>query len=212
MKELRLKRIFLPAIALMLAASAPAQTSTPPTNAAQSQARRLPYGVEDVLKLSRSGVGEDVILNYVETSGTVYNLSPDDIVYLKTEGLSERVINKMLEQRRLAIQQAEKPTTLQSAPGTETASAQSQPQNPPSQPPPGYTPPAYSQAPVVVEQPSTVQVAPYPYYYSYPYPYYYRYPYYGWYRPYYGYYGGWWGAPALSFGFRFGGGHHWHHH
>ncbi len=204
MKNVCLQRILLPAVTLMLAVSLPAQTANPPVSAsAQSQVPKLPYGVEDVLKLSRAGMGEDVILNYVETSGTVYNLSPDNIVYLKKEGLSERVINKMLEQRRVAIQQTEKPVVAQPAPAPETATAQNQLQSPP--PPPPTSPPVYSQPSVVVEPPS-IQVAPYPYY-----PYYYRYPYYGWYRPYYGYYGGWYG-PSLSLGFRFGGGHHWHHH
>src|SRR5579859_7913248 len=61
---------------------------------------KLPYGVEDVLKLSRAQVGEDVILNYVQSSGTVYTLSPKEIIYLKEQGVSEKVMNAMLDQRK----------------------------------------------------------------------------------------------------------------
>ena len=37
---------------------------------------KLPYGVEDVLKLSRAQVSEDVTLNFIRNSGTIYNLAP----------------------------------------------------------------------------------------------------------------------------------------
>src|SRR5258708_827286 len=50
---------------------------------------KLPYGVDDVLKLSRAQIGEQIILNYVQSSGTVYNLASKDIVYLKTRGVSD---------------------------------------------------------------------------------------------------------------------------
>src|SRR4029077_18713742 len=35
---------------------------------------RLPYGVEDVLKLSRAQIGDDITLNYIQNNGTIYNL------------------------------------------------------------------------------------------------------------------------------------------
>src|SRR5439155_23179374 len=63
---------------------------------------KLPYGVEDVVKLSRAQVGDDIIVNYVRNSGTIYNLTAADLVNLKNAGVSERVINAMLEQRKLA--------------------------------------------------------------------------------------------------------------
>src|SRR5262249_12869800 len=55
---------------------------------------------EDVLKLSRAQIGEEIILNYVQNSGTIYNLAPKDIVYLRDQGVSDKVVNAMLDQRR----------------------------------------------------------------------------------------------------------------
>src|SRR5260221_6567528 len=82
-------------------------------------ATKLPYGAEDVLKLSQANIGEEIILNYVQSSGTIYNLSPKDIVYLHNQGVSEKVINAMIDQRKrveLAAQAA--------APGMPQQSAQ----------------------------------------------------------------------------------------
>jgi hypothetical protein len=175
---------------------------------------KLPYGVADVLKLSRAQVSEQVIATYIQNSGTAYNLNPNEIVYLRDQGVSERVINIMLEQRKRMIE---------SLPQTPSAPAQ--------QPTPAYAntapaaPESYAQQ--AYAPASTVHVIPYPaasyaYYNSYPhyYPYYssgYYYPYYSSYcRPYYGgYYGGYYGyRPGLSLSFAFGGyghGGHGHH-
>src|SRR5262249_28948565 len=77
--------------------AAPKETATPP---------KLPYGVEDVLKLSRSQVSEDVTLSYIQTSGTIYDLRPKDIVYLKEQGVSDKVINAMIDQKKKAMEVA----------------------------------------------------------------------------------------------------------
>src|ERR1017187_842206 len=80
--------------------AAPATTPAPTPAATDSAPVKLPYGVEDVLKLSRAQVSEDVIVNYVHNTGTIYTLSPDVIVYLRNQSVSDRVINTMLEQRQ----------------------------------------------------------------------------------------------------------------
>ena len=91
--------------ASLVAISATAQTPAPTTTAASTPTAtdsapvRLPYGVEDVLKLSRAQISEDVTLNFIRNSGTIYNLAPTDIVYLRNQGVSDRVINTMLDQR-----------------------------------------------------------------------------------------------------------------
>lgn len=92
--------------ASLVALSATAQTPAPPTTTTSTAAPTepasvpLPYGVGDVLKLSRAQVSEDVTLNFIHNSGTIYNLAPKDIVYLRNEGVSDRVINTMLDQRK----------------------------------------------------------------------------------------------------------------
>ena len=170
--------------ASLMALSATAQTAAPTTNpastpaAADSTPVKLPYGVEDVLKLSRAQVSEDVILNYIHSSGTVYNLGPSDIVYLRNQGVSDGVINTMLDQRRNVPAQA----AAQSAPAvtqapvspdaSAAAAAQTSPQYAPTyvEPAPVYAEPQPTYAP-----PSTVYVIPYSgtgYGYANAYPYY----------------------------------------
>lgn len=161
---------------------------------------RLPYGVDDIIKLSRAKVSEEVILTYVQNSGTIYNLSPTDIVYMRDQGVSDRVVNSMLDQRKKSGETvAPAPSQQQpiSADVNGTGSA-----------------PAYAQAaPQVQPAPSTVYTIPYQsssyLYNGYPSSYYYYPPYYGgYYRP-YGYF-----APSFSFrfGYGWGGGYHHHHH
>ena len=173
-----------------------------------STAPKLPYGVEDVLKLSRAQVSEDVVLNFIQNSGTIYNLSPTDIIYLKNEGVSDRVVAAMLDQRRKVPEAAaQTSTTAASAPASPTPAPATTAAD--AQPAPVYAQPAPEPAP------STVYTIPYPaasaaYYGAYT-PYYgYSWPYYGYSWPYArGYYCG----PGVSFGFGFGSGayHHYHH-
>ena len=123
------------------AAPAPAATDTAPV--------KLPYGVADVLKLTRAQVSEDVTLNFIHNSGTIYNLSPNDVVYLRDQGVSDRVINTMLDQRKnvpaeMAAQSAPSPAATAPAPAypdaNAAAAAQASPQYAPTyaQPAPAY--------------------------------------------------------------------------
>lgn len=151
---------------------------------------KLPYGVDDVVKLSRAQISEDIILNYVQNSGTIYNLNPNDIVTLRNQGVSDRVVNAMLDQRKrltdptapaqnqLAAQPAPAAPAAPTAP-PDASAAQTQPA------------PVYAEAPL---QPPSSSVYVVPYAPSYPY-----------YYPYY------WGAPAVTFGFGWYGGHYYGH-
>ncbi len=87
------------------APAAPAPTAEP-TSGAEA---KLPYGVADVLKLSRAQVGDEITLTYIQNSGTIYNLGPKDIVYLRDQGVSDRVINTMLDQRKKLTEVAAQP-------------------------------------------------------------------------------------------------------
>ncbi|HVV73939.1 MAG TPA: hypothetical protein VHI52_20970 [Verrucomicrobiae bacterium] len=191
-------------------AAAQPQSSPEAGVSSQSAAPKLPYGVDDVLKLSRAQVSEDVVLSYIHNSGTIYSLGPQDIVYLRNQGVTDRIINAMLDQRKkvteVAAQVAPTPAPSSAAPAIPNA-----PTVPDSAQVPA--PPDYSQvAPQAVPAPSTVYVVPSP---AVSYPYYY--PYYGYYGPYgyYPYYYRGYYGPSVSFGFRFGGrgyGHRgWHH-
>ncbi len=185
--------LLVSSMSLFAADSTPAVPSDapPPVMVAQP---KLPYGVEDILKLSRAQVSEEVVVNFVQNSGTVYNLSSSDIVYLRHEGVSDRVITAMLEKRKKAIDAAQNESaSSSSAPAPAVTPPQDTAATAPANPAPVYVQPP--------PQPSTVYVAPPPPVTYYPY---------GYYAPYYGpyYYG-----PRISLGFRFGGGwggHHWH--
>lgn len=67
--------------------------------AAQAQQALTNY---DLIRLSQSGIGEDVIINMVNTRGGRFDLSPDAVIALKGSGVSDRVI--------LAVQTASKRT------------------------------------------------------------------------------------------------------
>ena len=60
----------------------------------------LSSAVEDIVKLSRADISETVILNYIDTSGTLYDLKPRDVIRLRDEGVKDSVINAMIDQRR----------------------------------------------------------------------------------------------------------------
>ena len=106
--------------------AAPATTSASDTSAqaaepaaAQPAPAKLPYGVEDILKLSSSQVSEGIILTYIQNSGTIYSLSPQDIATLKSAGVSDNVVMAMVDQRRnvmAAAAQAAPPAAAQPAP------------------------------------------------------------------------------------------------
>ena len=54
----------------------------------------------EVLKLTKAGIGEDVVLAYVKNSRSFFNLSATDILHLKDEGISAPVLTAMLTHDR----------------------------------------------------------------------------------------------------------------
>lgn len=65
-------------------------------NAQTAAPMALPPGVQDVLKLSQAGLGEDVILAQIRNTGASYNLSADQLIYLSKAGVSQNVIKALL--------------------------------------------------------------------------------------------------------------------
>ena len=158
--------------AFQTAAEIPATTTVSPVDPA-----KLPYGVADVLKLTNAKVGEEVIVTYIQTSGTAYNLNANEIVYLREQGVSDRVLNVMLEQRKRLIE-----AIAQAPPPAQQPQQQPYAQQPYAAP----VDPYYQEA--VATPASSVYVIPYPTTASYAYYGYYRpyyYPYYSSYYPYY---------------------------
>lgn len=125
---------------------------------AQDQAPALSYGVADVVYLTRAQVSENVILTYVQNSGTTYSLGPKEIAYVKGQGVSDTVVSAMLSKR--------------SASGDVAAPAQGQPMYAPQfpvaeVPPVDYSYPApapvFDPNPMPAPEPvSTLYIIPYP--------------------------------------------------
>lgn len=56
-----------------------------------------PLTVNDVIKLHQGGVNDDTIIKYIEETQTEYNLSQSQIRRMQRAGISQRLINYMLE-------------------------------------------------------------------------------------------------------------------
>ena len=55
-----------------------------------------PLTVQDVRALARAGISDDLIISQIRNSRTIYHLTTADIIALKNEGISERVIDFMI--------------------------------------------------------------------------------------------------------------------
>jgi hypothetical protein len=99
------------AAALVLAArTVPAQEVAATASAGQP-APLLSYGVDQIIQLSRAKVSEATIINYIANSGSSYGLDANQIVYLKQQGVSDTVVNVMLNQPRPTQTAAAQPAT-----------------------------------------------------------------------------------------------------
>ena len=72
---------------------------TPPTN--------LSPDLQEVVKLSQAQMTDDVIVNYIKNTGKSFQLSADDILYLKSQGVSQVVIVALLQAKAAPPSQSE---------------------------------------------------------------------------------------------------------
>jgi len=92
-----------------------------------------PMSIADIKAMARAGVSDDVIISQIITSHTIFRLSAADIIDLHNSGVSDRVVNYMLNT----------PSTATPASSPPTASVAGGPPPPPSEtvvvaPGPGY--------------------------------------------------------------------------
>jgi hypothetical protein len=113
-------------------AGAPAATPTPaaqaPGNPGTAPAS-LSASVAEVVKLSKAGMGETVVMAYVKNSLFSYNLSANDILYLKDAGITSPVIAAMLDHDKALRDSAAPPAAYDpqpqpGAPGSQTQALQ----------------------------------------------------------------------------------------
>ena len=93
-----------------------------------------PQGVADVKALAKAGISEDVIISQIQNSRTVYHLSAADIIDLRDAGVTDKVVNYMINT----------PSTAGAAAPASTMVVQQAPPPPPAEtvvvaaPGPGY--------------------------------------------------------------------------
>jgi hypothetical protein len=164
--------------------------ATPATETSVATAApQLSYGVKQVLKMVQAKVSDTIIVNYIQNTGTIFQLNADEIIYLKQQGMSDAVLNTMLTQRARMTGSAEPATSPAPAPATQYV----QPAASVAQPAVAYVPATPSSTVYVI--PSTQSYS----YYNSGYPV--SYPYY---TSSYGY----WPAVSLAFGYSSGSCYH----
>jgi hypothetical protein len=104
----------------------------------------LPPGVQDVVRLVKADLSEDVILAHIRNTGAYYNLSADQLIYLHEQGVTQNEIKSLLGAGSPAVPASPAPA---SAPAPVVAS-----------PPP--TPVVTVPSPAPAEQYAPVPVAP----------------------------------------------------
>lgn len=62
--------------------------------------RNEPLTLNDIIKLSEGGVGDDVIIQYIKDTSSVYNLSNTQIKRLQSSGVSQRIIDAMIASQK----------------------------------------------------------------------------------------------------------------
>jgi hypothetical protein len=79
--------------------------------ARQAIAARAP-SLEDIVRMTQSNVPDANIIDQIRNSGVVYNLSADNIIYLKNNGVSPPVISALQNGGPVAVRYAPPPTTV----------------------------------------------------------------------------------------------------
>ncbi len=53
----------------------------------------------DIVKMSKAGLSEGIILRAIQVSNTNFTTTPDALIYLKKQGVSERILGAVLDSR-----------------------------------------------------------------------------------------------------------------
>lgn len=98
-------------------------------------APNLPPGVQDVVKLVKAGLGEDVVLAHIKNAGAFYSLSADQLIYLHEQGVSQPEIKALLGSSGSGADSGAAPAPVVSSPDPAPAASSPPPSAAP--PPPG---------------------------------------------------------------------------
>lgn len=149
----------------------------------------LSSSAEDVLKLTKAKISDDVTLAFIQSRDHSYRLTAAEILYLRNAGVSDRLLTAMLTQ------------PAASADASQPASAANETIPPAENSAPQFTNAPVAEAPVDTGSDAPIYITPAPTYYSFsdPWPF--------WYDPWPYWY------PYFSVGFYWGwSGYRWHNH
>lgn len=59
--------------------------------------RPQPLSQSDIISMTKAGVADEEILRRIDGTRTVFRLSSEDVIRLRNEGVSDRVVNYMLD-------------------------------------------------------------------------------------------------------------------
>lgn len=93
-------------LAAAVAAESPAPAAAAATQNAANAPTYLSSSLQEVVKLTKAGVSDAVVLNYVQASRTAYSLDAQDIIQLRAEGVSTEVTTALIRQGE-AVRKAE---------------------------------------------------------------------------------------------------------
>jgi len=64
---------------------------------AQSSTNSLPLTIEDVVKLCKAGVTDELVITKIRKNGKAFDLSPDELIDLRNSGVSDTVVKYLLD-------------------------------------------------------------------------------------------------------------------
>ncbi len=146
--------------------------SPPPAQTAPAAQYNYNYSVGEVVKLSKSGVNESVVLAYINGAAAYYSLTANDILALKNDGISSPVLAATLTHDSTLQKQQPAASPAPASQVAPPVASQIAPQVAPQQPAPLPVAQVAPPSPVVIAQPpmpapqvEVVTVCPGPGYY-----------------------------------------------
>lgn len=84
---------------------------------AQAAAAQHMIGITDIVTMTQQHTSDAVIIQQIRTTGSVFNLSPNDIAYLKSNGVSDPVVMEMQATATRPVRRVYNATPVYAAPG-----------------------------------------------------------------------------------------------
>ena len=83
---------------------------------AANEHARIQLRLTDIVNMSQSRVPDHMIIREIDTTGSMFALSPDDLIYLRQQGVSDSVISVMQVRRARSVVVHPRPDVIYVAP------------------------------------------------------------------------------------------------